>query len=114
MVPRLAVDAANGPVADRGPFCLGCSLPALDVVSHRHCIALVCLRLGDAVASAESLKPDKSLSVPRVLTMVENAVKVEPLGEFELKGIRRPLAAYNVVGVGSPARPENEVSTNSN
>ena len=29
---------------------------------------------------------------------VENAVKVEPVGEFELKGIRRPLAAYNVVG----------------
>ena len=23
---------------------------------------------------------------------VENAVKVEPVGEFELKGIRRPLA----------------------
>jgi hypothetical protein len=53
VVPRLAVDAANGPVADRGPFCLGCSLPALDVVSHRHCIALVCLRLGDAVTFAE-------------------------------------------------------------
>jgi hypothetical protein len=30
---------------------------------------------------------------------VENAaVKVEPVGEFELKGIRRPLGAYNVVG----------------
>ena len=29
---------------------------------------------------------------------VENAVKVEPVGEFELKGIRRPLAAYNVIG----------------
>jgi hypothetical protein len=28
---------------------------------------------------------------------VEDAVKVEPVGEFELKGIRRPLAAYNVV-----------------
>jgi hypothetical protein len=32
---------------------------------------------------------------------VENAVKVEPVGEFELKGIRRPLAAYNVVGAVS-------------
>jgi class 3 adenylate cyclase len=32
-----------------------------------------------------------------VLTKVENAVQVEPVGEFELKGIRRPLAAYNVV-----------------
>jgi hypothetical protein len=28
---------------------------------------------------------------------VEHAVTVEPVGEFELKGIRRPLAAYNVV-----------------
>jgi hypothetical protein len=37
-----------------------------------------------------------------VLAAVENAVKVEPVGEFELKGIRRPLAAYNVIGVGSP------------
>ena len=34
---------------------------------------------------------------PRVLTKVENAVKVEAVGEFELKGIRRPLAAFNVV-----------------
>ena len=34
---------------------------------------------------------------------VENAVKVEPVGEFELKGIRRPLAAYNVLAaVASP------------
>jgi hypothetical protein len=38
---------------------------------------------------------------PRVLTKVENAVKVEPVGEFELKGIRRPLAAYNVVAAVS-------------
>jgi hypothetical protein len=37
----------------------------------------------------------------RVLTKVENAVKVEPVGEFELKGIRRPLAAYNVVAAAS-------------
>ena len=29
--------------------------------------------------------------------IIEDAVKVEPVGEFELKGIRRPLAAYNVV-----------------
>ena len=30
-----------------------------------------------------------------------NAVRVEPVGEFELKGIRRPLAAYNVVAIQS-------------
>jgi class 3 adenylate cyclase len=33
---------------------------------------------------------------------VENTVKVEPVGEFVLKGIRRPLAAYNVVASVSP------------
>ena len=62
----------------------------------------------------DEAKPGQILISPRVLIKVENAVTVEPVGEFELKGIRRPLAAYNVVGVGSPARPENEVSTNSN
>ena len=35
---------------------------------------------------------------------VENAVKVEPVGEFELKGIRRPLAAYNVVAAIASVR----------
>jgi hypothetical protein len=29
---------------------------------------------------------------------VESAVRVEPVGEVELKGTRRPLAGYNVVG----------------
>jgi hypothetical protein len=40
---------------------------------------------------------------PRKLVAVEDAVKVEPVGEFELKlkGIRRPLAAYNVVAAVS-------------
>jgi hypothetical protein len=37
--------------------------------------------------------PHQSASVMKV----ENAVKVEPVGEFELKGIRRPLAGYNVI-----------------
>ncbi len=46
----------------------------------------------------DEAKPGQILISPRVLTKVENAVNVEPVGEFELKGIRRPLAAYNVVG----------------
>jgi two-component system NtrC family sensor kinase len=46
----------------------------------------------------DEAKPGQILISPRVLMKVENAVKVEPVGEFELKGIRRPLAAYNVVG----------------
>jgi class 3 adenylate cyclase len=46
-------------------------------------------------------KPGQILINPRVLVAVEDAVMVEPIGEFELKGIRRPLAAYNVVAAVS-------------
>jgi class 3 adenylate cyclase/putative methionine-R-sulfoxide reductase with GAF domain len=46
----------------------------------------------------DEAKPGQILISPRVLTKVENTVQVEPVGEFELKGIRRPLAAYNVIG----------------
>jgi class 3 adenylate cyclase len=49
----------------------------------------------------DEAKPGQILISSRVLMKVENAVKVEPVGEFELKGIRRPLAAYNVVGAVS-------------
>ena len=45
----------------------------------------------------DEAKPGQILISPRVLTKIENAVSVEPVGEFELKGIRRPLADYNVV-----------------
>ena len=45
----------------------------------------------------DEAKPGQILISARVLTKVENAVKVEPVGEFVLKGIRRPLAAYNVL-----------------
>jgi adenylate cyclase len=49
----------------------------------------------------DEAKPGQILISPRVLMKVENAVKVEPVGEFELKGIRRPLAAYNVIATVS-------------
>jgi class 3 adenylate cyclase len=49
----------------------------------------------------DEAKPGQILISPRVLMAVENAVEVEPVGEFALKGIRRPLAAYNVVGAVS-------------
>ena len=45
----------------------------------------------------DEAKPGQILISPRVLMAVDDAVKVEPVGEFELKGIRRPLAAYNVL-----------------
>jgi adenylate cyclase len=50
----------------------------------------------------DEAKPSQILISPRVLMKVENAVKVEPVGEFALKGIRRPLAAYNVVAATPP------------
>jgi class 3 adenylate cyclase len=45
----------------------------------------------------DEAKPGQILISPRVLTQVERDVNVEPAGEFELKGIRRPIAAYNVL-----------------
>ena len=49
----------------------------------------------------DEAKPGQILISPRVLVAVEDTVKVEPAGEFELKGIRRPLAAYNVVAAAT-------------
>jgi class 3 adenylate cyclase/GAF domain-containing protein len=46
--------------------------------------------------------PGQILISPRVLMAVENDVLVESVGEFELKGIRRPISAYNVLSVGTP------------
>ena len=45
----------------------------------------------------DEAKPGQILISPRVLMAVKDAVTVEAVGEFELKGIRRPMAAYNVV-----------------
>ena len=51
----------------------------------------------------DEAKPGQILISPRVFTAVRDAVTVEPMGEFTLKGIGRPLAAYNVLG----AKPAN-------
>jgi PAS domain S-box-containing protein len=45
----------------------------------------------------DEAKPGQILISPRVLMAVEDTVTVEPVGEFALKGIRRPLAAHNVL-----------------
>jgi adenylate cyclase len=45
----------------------------------------------------DEAKPGQILISPRVLMAVEDAVTVAPVGDFALKGISRPLAAYNVV-----------------
>jgi class 3 adenylate cyclase len=49
----------------------------------------------------DEAKPGQILISPRVLMAVEDAVTVEPIGEFKLKGISRPLAAYNVLSAVS-------------
>jgi class 3 adenylate cyclase/GAF domain-containing protein len=53
----------------------------------------------------DEAKPGQILISPRVLMAVEDAVTVEPVGEFELKGIRRPIAAYNVLATAAPPNP---------
>jgi class 3 adenylate cyclase len=45
----------------------------------------------------DEAKPGQILISPRVLLAVEKAVAVEPVGEFSLKGIRRPIMTYNVL-----------------
>jgi adenylate cyclase len=49
----------------------------------------------------DEAKPGQILISPRVLMAVEDAISVEPVGEFKLKGISRTLAAYNVLSAVS-------------
>ena len=49
----------------------------------------------------DEAKPGQILISPRVLMAVEDAVNVEPVGDFMLKGISRPVAAYNVLSAAS-------------
>ena len=50
----------------------------------------------------DEAKPGQILISPRVLMAVENDVTVEPVGEFTLKGIRRPMSTYNVLAAAAP------------
>jgi len=45
----------------------------------------------------DEAKTGQILISPRVLMAVEKDITVEPVGDFALKGIRRPLTAYNVL-----------------
>ena len=45
----------------------------------------------------DEAKPGQILISPRVLMEIADAVTVEPVGDFTLKGISRPVAAYNVL-----------------
>ena len=50
----------------------------------------------------DEAKPGQILISPRVFMAVKDVVTVEPVGEFTLKGIGRPLAAYNVLAAAPP------------
>jgi class 3 adenylate cyclase/putative methionine-R-sulfoxide reductase with GAF domain len=52
----------------------------------------------------DEAKPGQILISPRVRQAVDKVVTVEPVGEFTLKGIRRPMMAYNVLE-SSPSKP---------
>jgi class 3 adenylate cyclase/putative methionine-R-sulfoxide reductase with GAF domain len=54
----------------------------------------------------DEAKPGQILISPRVLMEIEDAIAVEPVGEFTLKGIRRPLAAYNVLAARAGQEPQ--------
>jgi class 3 adenylate cyclase len=53
----------------------------------------------------DEAKPGQILISPRVLMAVEQAVTIEPVGEFTLKGIRRPMSAYNVLDRAKSEKP---------
>jgi len=59
-------------------------------------VSNVASRLCDEASSGQILIS------PRVHLAIEDVVTVEPAGEFELKGIRRPLAVYNVLDLAAP------------
>ena len=54
----------------------------------------------------DEAKPGQILISARVLMAVEDTMKVEPVGDLTLKGIRRPMTAYNVVAASAPTRTE--------
>jgi len=44
-------------------------------------------------------KPGQILIAQRVLASVEDLVEVEPVGELTLKGLLKPVPAFNVLGL---------------
>ena len=52
----------------------------------------------------DEAKSGQILITPRVLTAIGDAVTSELVGEFALKGIHRPLAAYNVLALNSASQ----------
>lgn len=49
----------------------------------------------------DDAQPGQTLITQRVYTEVDELVDVEPLGELTLKGLHRPVTAYNVIRLKS-------------
>jgi class 3 adenylate cyclase len=49
----------------------------------------------------DEAKTGQILISPRVLMATQDAITVDPVGQFTLKGVRRPIAAYNVLAAKS-------------
>ncbi len=54
----------------------------------------------------DEAQPGQILISPRVLLSIENVMRVEEIGNFNLKGLRRPITVHNVVA----AMPGTELS----
>jgi adenylate cyclase len=58
---------------------------------------------------ADEAAANQILITQRLYAEVENAVEVEPVGEFTLKGFQRPVVAYNVLAIREPAQDLSQV-----
>jgi len=72
--------------------------------SHRREITALFCDLRGFTGFSESSDPEDVMALlavilisPRVMLAVDKTITVESVGEFNLKGIRRPMAAYNVL-----------------
>lgn len=52
-------------------------------------------------------KPGQILVSRRVLTIVDELVEAEPVGELSLKGFRRPVTAFNIIRLSKSRTPTN-------
>ncbi len=57
-----------------------------------------------AARLCDEAQPGQILISPRVLIAVEETVSTEAVGEFELKGIRRPMEIHNVLDLAAPSK----------
>src|SRR5436309_15376037 len=101
MVSLRRDEPRNGKISGGSPFGIGIAhgYATLGTIGFEGRFDYAAIGTVSNVASrlCDEAKSGQILISPRVLAAVEDTVKVEPAGEFDLKGIRRPLAAYNVV-----------------